>query len=86
VRQNDLRLLRRITPATHGCASLGEEAAGATNCERLAGLRRSLWSPALLPKASLSLLERPNRAQEVDLAELRPINVREVKFAMDTLP
>ena len=48
--------------------------------------RRSLWSPALLPEASRPLLERADRTQEVDFAELRPINVREVEFAMDALP
>ena len=41
---------------------------------------------ALQPKASCPLLERANRAQEVDFAELRPINIREVEFAMNALP
>ena len=34
----------------------------------------------------MALLERPDRAQQVDLAERRPVDVREVEFAVRALP
>jgi hypothetical protein len=49
-------------------------------------LESFIQSPTSLSKASRPLLERADRAQEVDFAELWPINVREVEFAMDALP
>ena len=48
--------------------------------------RQPRVAPALLPIASRPLLERANCAQEVDFAELRPIDVGEVEFAVDALP
>jgi hypothetical protein len=39
-----------------------------------------------LPKAPRPLLERADRAQEVYFAKFRPIDVREVEFAMGALP
>ena len=47
-------------------------------------LRRHLVGSA--PVAPLALLERPHRAQEIDLAERRPQHVGKVELAIAALP
>jgi hypothetical protein len=41
---------------------------------------------ALPPETSRPLLERADRAQEVDFAELRPVDICEIKLALGALP
>src|SRR5579863_9602318 len=38
------------------------------------------------PEASRALLKRADRAKKVDLAEVRPVDVREIELAVDALP
>src|SRR5215468_3825098 len=42
--------------------------------------------PGSAPEATVALLKRTHRAQEVDLAEGRPVDVREVVLAVGALP
>src|SRR6516162_4923179 len=55
--------------------------------------RRGIVAPACGPlewpslaEAAAALLERPDRAQEIDLAQGRPEHVGEVEFAIGALP
>jgi hypothetical protein len=50
------------------------------------GSKRDISVMSSLAKTPRSLLKRTNRAQEVNLAECRPVHVREVKLAVDALP
>src|SRR3989304_5508106 len=59
-------------------------------CRRAAIGRRlpAAWAgaPRLPPEAAAALLERPDGAQEVNLAERRPVGLAEVVLAVDALP
>ena len=53
---------------------------------RVECLRGKFSGAILLSMAPMALLEGTDRSQEIDLTKLGPENVREVKFAVGTLP